>query len=340
MDGQTQPTQMPMISASALEKYGYCPLSWWLSRNEPEPESEALAEGERAHSEVAADLDGIVQEEQQARIFESVVLWFAVAATLISIIGLSLLFEVEVDVSLAMGVVALIWILAACYFLYKAETVPKGPSTLRYQRIILIFAVVAAVIGVNSVTLLAGFFQPKAAEILQAISLAWLVAACYFLYHSLKKAEQAMFKRRKHQVKQEIAYVDTMDRKPKLFVSERYGLRGRPDYVLLINEDHIPVEVKTGRVPRGPLFSHILQVAAYCLLIEEEFGKAPSHGVIRYGQVENEVEYDRALRDMVTAKLGEMRAIMRTGSAHRNHSKPGKCAHCSRRGVCPESLTR
>ncbi|MDO9537877.1 MAG: CRISPR-associated protein Cas4 [Thermoplasmata archaeon] len=326
------------ISASSLEKYGYCPLSWWLSQSQPEPESEALDTGEVAHDKVAQDLGSIIQEESQAKMFESIVLWFAIAATLISVIGVSLVFEVGQDIGMIMGVIALIWILAACYFLYKAESMPRGSSNLKYQRIILIFAVVAAVIGVNSVTLLSDFFQPKMAQILQAISLAWLVAACYFLYHSLKRFELALFKRRKHQVSQQITYVDSNDRKPKLFVSEKYGLSGRPDYVLLVADEHIPVEIKTGRVPRGPLFSHILQVAAYCVLIEEEFGKPPSHGILRYGQTENEVEYDAALKEMVISKLVEMRAIMKTGTAHRNHNKPGKCRNCSRKSVCPERL--
>ncbi len=327
-----------IISASALEKYGYCPLSWWLSRNEPDMDSEALESGERAHKAVAEDLGDIVQEESQAKIFESIVLWFAIAATLISILGVSLLFEVGQDVGMIMGVMALIWILAACYFLYKAETMPRGASTLKYQRIILVFAIVAAVIGVNSVTLLSGFFQPKIAQILQAISLAWLVAACYFLYHSLKRFEVAGHKRRKQQVRHQIAYVDSNDRKPKLFISKRYGLSGRPDFVLLIDDEHIPVEVKTGRVPRGPLFSHILQVAAYCLLIEEEFGAAPSHGIVRYGQNENVVDYDNSLKEMVLLKLEEIRRTMESGNAHRNHNKPGKCIHCSRRQKCPERL--
>ncbi len=338
MEEQAQGAKMPVISASALEKFGYCPLSWWLSRNEPDPDSEALDSGQRAHSAVAEDLDNIVQEESQAKIFESIVMWFAIAATLISIIGVSLVFELGQDIGMIMGVIALIWILAACYFLYKAETVPRGASTLKYQRIILVFAIVAAVIGVNSVTLLSGFFQPKIAEILQAISLAWLVAASYFLYHSLNKFEQAMFKRRKHQIRHQITYVDTNDRKPKLFISARYGLSGRPDYVLMSEEEHIPVEIKTGRVPRGPLFSHILQVAVYCILIEEEFGTPPSHGIIRYGEAEHVVDYDLALKDMVMLKLDEMRSIMLGGGAHRNHSKEGKCRNCSRRHVCPEKL--
>ena len=340
MGAASEPGKEPMISASALEKYGYCPLSWWLSRSKDDKESPELIKGEKEHEAVAADLGGIVQDESQAKVFESVVLWFAIAATLISIIGVSFTMEVGQDIGMIMGAIALIWVLAACYFLYKAETMPKGASTLRYQRIILIFALVATVIGVLSVTLLSEFFAPDVAQILQAISLAWLVGACYFLYHSLKRFELAMFKRKKHKVRHGITYIDSQKKKPKLFVSEKYRLSGRPDFVLLIEDEHIPVELKTGRVPRGPLFSHILQVATYCILIEEEFGNPPPHGIIRYGQVENEIEYDEGLKDMVLKKAIEMRGFLISGSGvHRNHNKPGKCKHCSRRNVCPEKLS-
>ena len=329
-----------IISASALEKYGYCPLSWWLSRDKDDENSPELDKGEIAHEAVASDLGGIVRDESQSKVFESVVLWFAIAATLISVIGVSFMVEVEPDIGMIMGVIALIWILAACYFLYKAETMPKGASTLRYQRIILIFAIVAAVLGVNSVTLLSEFFQPKVAQILQAISLAWLIGACYFLYHTLKRAELAMFKRKKHKVKHDITYVDSQKKKPKLFISKKYGISGRPDFVLLVGEEHIPVELKTGRVPRGPLFSHIMQVATYCILIEEEFGVPPSHGIIRYGLIENEVEYDQGLKDLVLKKADEMRNFLKAGGGvHRNHKKLGKCRNCSRRNVCPEKLS-
>ncbi len=330
--------KIDIISASELEKYGYCPLSWWLSREKTAENAPELASGEKAHESVAQDLGTIVQEEAQAKIFESIVLWFAIAASLISIIGVSFLIEAGEDIGRIMGVIALIWILAACYFLYKAESMPQGPTNLKYQRIILVFAIVAAVFGVNAITLLSEFFSPEVAQILQAISLLWLIAACYFLYHSLKRFEHALFKRKKHHLKHQITYVDTNDRKPKLFVSERFGLSGRPDFVLMVENEHIPVEVKTGRVPKGPLFSHILQVAAYCVLIEEDFGVPPSHGIIKYGQTENEIEYDSALRDMVLSKLDEMREIKKTGNAHRNHNKPGKCRNCSRRAACPERL--
>jgi len=336
-DGENYPKVI--ISANSLEKYGYCPLSWWLSREEEEEDLDKipLEDGKKAHAEVAEDLTGIVDGEKQAKESESVILWFAIAATLISIMGISLVFKAGEDIGQIMGVIALIWILAACYFLYKAETIAHKRSRMIYQRIILIFAIVATVLALNSVTVLSTV-DPEIAEIAQAISLAWLIGACYFLYRSLKHFERAAKKRRKQKVKHDISYIDTEERKPKLFLSDKYGLSGRPDYVLLVGDEHIPVELKTGRVPRGPLFSHILQVAAYCVLLEEEFGKPPPHGIIRYGSVENEIEYDESLKHLILSKMDEMRGLLKTGDAHRNHNKPGKCKFCSRRSICPERL--
>ena len=59
----------PIISASALEKYGYCPLSWWLSLDMDDDSSPALERGKNAHEAVANDLGAIVQDESQAKIF-------------------------------------------------------------------------------------------------------------------------------------------------------------------------------------------------------------------------------------------------------------------------------
>ncbi|KYK30274.1 MAG: hypothetical protein AYK23_04590, partial [Candidatus Proteinoplasmatales archaeon SG8-5] len=238
-----------IISASNLEKYGYCPLSWWLSRGEDDDlDKTPLAKGTKAHAKVSDDLTGIVRGERIAKEFESAVLWFAIAATLISVMGLSLITGAGEDVGRIMGVIALIWILAACYFLYKAETIGQKRSRMIYQRIILIFAIVATLIALNSVTIMSSM-DPDLAMISQAVSLAWLIGACYFLFRSLKHLEMASTKRREQRVRADIAYVDSEEKKPKLFVSQKYGLSGRPDYVLMVEDGHIPVDLKTGRVP-------------------------------------------------------------------------------------------
>ncbi len=332
---------IPIISASDLEKYGYCPMSWWLSiglSNEKEEDKKVLATGQEKHNSLSQDLTSILEGESMAKESETIVLWFAIAATLISLVGLSLVFKADLNIGLIMGVIALIWILAACYFLYLAETISHKKTIMVYQRIILIFAIVGAIIGVNSLTILEQYFSPEMAEIMLAISLTWLVAASYFLYRSLKHFHDAMKKRQLRKVKEKISYVDTEDKKPKLFISKKLGLSGRPDYVLVIDEGHIPVEVKTGRTPRGPLFSHILQTAAYCILIDEKYGEAPPYGILRYDKAEHEIEYDESLKDLVITKLKEMRNILITKEVHRNHNKPGKCKNCSRRSICQERL--
>ncbi|HEX9568009.1 MAG TPA: CRISPR-associated protein Cas4, partial [Thermoplasmata archaeon] len=144
--------------------------------------------------------------------------------------------------------------------------------------------------------------------------------------------------RDRYAVQGALVYIDSAAEKPKLFVSKKHGLSGRPDAVVMDGEHHIPVELKTGRVPRGPLFSHILQVAAYCFLLEEEYGKAPPYGIIRYGETSFEIEYNEDQKKLVLQKLAEMRTAITKGEAHRNHNRPGKCIHCSRRSGCPERL--
>ena len=176
-------------------------------------------------------------------------------------------------------------------------------------------------------------------DIVEIVALAWLIGASFFLQRSLIHAELAQEFREKYGASAgDVSYVDHPDTATKAFASERFGLRGKPDYVVSVGEHMIPVEVKTGRTPRGPLFSHILQVAAYCLLVEETTGKAPPHGIIRYEGASHEIEYNQDLKKLVVGKLEEMRTSLAKGGAHRNHNRPGKCLHCSRRTDCPERL--
>jgi hypothetical protein len=54
------------ISASDLERFGYCPLSWWLSLKGGVTSAE-LREGERNHSAMAEDVSRIMEGERGAR---------------------------------------------------------------------------------------------------------------------------------------------------------------------------------------------------------------------------------------------------------------------------------
>ncbi len=264
-------------------------------------------------------------------------MYFAIAATIVATFALTFLYPPGIELARILGAVSLIWLLAAVYFLYRAETLAVDEERFLSERVLTVFAMAAVVIAIASVSF-PGVQNSLLAQVLVALALVWLIGACSYLYRSMRSAAIAVLTRAKYAVAGPLVYVDSEREKPKLFVSMRYGLSGRPDAVILEGEVRIPVEIKTGRTPRGPLFSHILQVAAYCLLMEEDTGKAPPYGIVRYGDVSHEIEYNEDLKKLVLGKLAEMRECLAQNEAHRNHNRPGKCVHCSRRSVCPERL--
>ena len=295
-------------------------------------------EGEKRHSAVSEDLKGIEVHEATAREAEAGVMYFAIAASIIAIVGVTFVVDLVTQIAQLLSAVSLIWLLASVYFLYRAEHLSSAEERFLSERVILGFAMAAAIIAAAALYV-PGVLNPLLARAFMALALAWLIGASVFLYGSMRSTEQARATRSKYAIAAgALVYVDSDRERPKRFVSARYGLSGRPDAVLLEGDVHIPVEVKTGRTPRGPLFSHILQIAAYCMLMEEEYGRAPPYGVIRYGNTSHDIEYNEDLKRLVLQKMGEMRGCLTRGEAHRNHNRPGKCVHCSRRSVCPERL--
>ncbi|MFP4001089.1 MAG: CRISPR-associated protein Cas4 [Candidatus Natronoplasma sp.] len=325
------------ISASEVEKYGYCPLSWWLSReHDEEIENERLEKGEEQHKELGKEFKNLREEENRIQLIENVILGLAILTTIVSIFGMSFLTS-DIIFSNIFIVLALIWILAATFFLYIGEKHKRKMKKTEVERTVLIFAMVATMLSVFSFSV--PFKDPTIAQIAQIISLSWLIGASYWLKHSLEIETKAEQKRKDLNLEDgEIKYVDDLEKETKLLKSEEYGLRGRPDVILKKNGRPVPVEVKTGRVPKGPFFSHILQIAAYCLLVEEDIGETPPYGIIRYGETEFEIDYDSDLKNLLIGKLEAMRKHLENQNVHRNHNREGKCRNCSRREICSETL--
>jgi CRISPR-associated exonuclease Cas4 len=130
----------------------------------------------------------------------------------------------------------------------------------------------------------------------------------------------------------------------KPLVSETLRLIGRPDYLIEAEGGVVPVEVKSTACPAGghPYDSHLAQLAAYCLLVEDVLGATVPYGLIKYRDREVRVEYTPELREHALALMAEMNEDMRAAAAgeevHRSHDDPRRCAGCSLRDVCTESL--
>jgi len=325
------------ISASDVEKFGYCPLSWWLSREKDEDvEDETLKEGEKEHRELGKKLSSLKIKERKLGLIENIILGLAILATIVSIFGISFLTSDEIFSKIFI-VLALIWLLAATFFLLIDERYKEMIEKTKLERIVLIFAMIATMLSVFSFSI--PIQDHLIAQIAQLLSLSWLIGTSYWLKHSLKIKSETTKERGVLKLKEgKIKYVDKLEKKSKLLKAEKYKLRGKPDLILEKNGDPIPVEVKTGRVPQGPFFSHILQIAAYCLLVEEDMGKKPPYGLIRYGDTEFDIEYDEDLKQLLLEKLRNMRGHIKNKDVHRNHDREGKCRNCSRKKICEDSL--
>jgi CRISPR-associated exonuclease Cas4 len=130
------------------------------------------------------------------------------------------------------------------------------------------------------------------------------------------------------------------ERQEKPLLSHRHGLVGRPDYLVETEDGVVPVEAKSTKCPADgvPYESHVMQLACYCLLVEETTGAGVPFGVIRYRDRQLRVDFTDELREDLLALLGEMREARRAGDVHRSHDETARCAACSYREICVESL--
>ncbi|HKG11913.1 MAG TPA: CRISPR-associated protein Cas4 [Pyrinomonadaceae bacterium] len=122
--------------------------------------------------------------------------------------------------------------------------------------------------------------------------------------------------------------------------SEALGLVGRPDYLIETDGGVVPVEAKSAAAPPGgrPRDSHVAQLAAYCLLVEDVLGLSVPYGLVKYRDGDVRVEYTPELRESALALIEEMNDAARADEVHRSHEDPRRCAGCSLRDVCTESL--
>jgi CRISPR-associated exonuclease Cas4 len=124
----------------------------------------------------------------------------------------------------------------------------------------------------------------------------------------------------------------------KPLYSARLGLSGKPDYIVRHQGLPVPVEVKSRRAPRQPYDSHIYQLAAYCLLIEEVMHQRPPYGIIRYNDRSFQIDYTPALEAALDDLLAEMRQLKVSLTPPRSHDVPARCAACGYREECGERL--
>ena len=88
----------------------------------------------------------------------------------------------------------------------------------------------------------------------------------------------------------------------------------------------------------GAYEGEILQLAAYCLLVEERFGKPVRRGQLLYQNRSLEVLYDDRLRRKLLDAVTELKSAELMSDVPRSHNSPARCRGCGFRLTCRDSL--
>jgi CRISPR-associated exonuclease Cas4 len=100
----------------------------------------------------------------------------------------------------------------------------------------------------------------------------------------------------------------------------------------------VPVEVKSRTQPTVTPAGHILQLAAYCLLVEETQKMRPPYGLLHYADATLQIAYTDALRQAVLDAAQAIRQARTAADVHRDHDDPARCRNCGYRHACDEAL--
>ncbi|MFT9494356.1 MULTISPECIES: CRISPR-associated protein Cas4 [Bacillota] len=122
----------------------------------------------------------------------------------------------------------------------------------------------------------------------------------------------------------------------ELLVSEVYQIDGKPDYIFKQPFGHLmPLELKRKKlIGSDPYLGDVMQMAAYFLLIEENYKKKPRYGIIEYKNKKCLIRNSFLLRKRLIRQINEMKQVKEQEYVKGFRKNKNKCTNCSHRPIC------
>jgi CRISPR-associated exonuclease Cas4 len=363
------------VSASDLERHEYCPLSWSLAREGKSGRGGAIEAGVEKHTKIHGQVKDY--QEKHAKLRRAMVIWswwfgvilvFTIDAIIFTLITDDAYTSKSIARYLALWALSLLIIgIVAVYLPWRewigwTDTIAKSKrnfqesdtydieSILQPQgfiggwfeagRIEAALLLAAIALTLHSIALEGADNKNQLGFLLVILAMTWTLIASWQLQKALLIENTLEIAREivGLQENTKIAYSDD-DESSDLLKDPITGLRGRPDQIVVVDGKFIPVEQKTGRVPKYPHHSHKMQVLAYLHLVEISTKRPTPYGVLRYGNEDlHQISWDDGNKQMLFDAISEVQRLMVHNDAKRNHERPGKCKNCSRNYACSEAL--
>jgi len=363
------------VSASELERYTYCPVSWRLAKEGAAGVGEAITSGIEKHKEIHQEMNdfqaSMIKLRRELLIWSwwfGIIIAFAIDAIAFVYIDDLMNSPMEMAKILSMWSVSFLGAAVLSIVVPWRNWLNMEPTASEIETLSKSFEATGLeptwnpigflggwfsggkteaglllstiVIGLHAIALAAADNRTQAGFILVVTAFVWTFFATWQLQKSLFAENEMIANRSRAGLEEgtEIVYSDD-DKSSGLLQDTKTGLRGRPDQIIIIDGEFIPVEQKTGRVPKKPHQSHRVQLLAYISLVETNTKKAPPYGVLKYGEEDaHQVFWDEHAKELLHNSIKEVQKLMIEGGAKRNHGREGKCRNCSRRHACEQSL--
>ncbi|MBL6882686.1 MAG: Dna2/Cas4 domain-containing protein [Candidatus Poseidoniaceae archaeon] len=363
------------VSASELERYTYCPVSWRLAKEGAAGVGEAITIGMEKHKQIHEGMNefqtSLIKLRRELLIWSwwyGIIIAFAIDA--VAFVYIDDLMNAPIELAKILSMWSVSFLAAAILSIVipwrnwlnmeptvsEIETLSKNFESTGLKptwnpigflggwfsggktEAGLLLATI--VIGLHAIGLAAADNRSQAGFILVVTAFVWTFLATWQLQKSLFAENEMIEKRGRAGLDEDtqLVYSDD-DESSGLLRDEETGLRGRPDQIVIIDGEFIPVEQKTGRVPKKPHQSHRVQLLAYISLVETNTKKSPPYGILKYGEEDvHQVFWDQHAKNSLLTSIKKVQKLMVEGGAKRNHEREGKCRNCSRRHACEQSL--
>lgn len=119
--------------------------------------------------------------------------------------------------------------------------------------------------------------------------------------------------------------------------SSSLGMRGIIDELQVYEHFFVPVEYKTGKMPKEGVWpGHKIQVGAYALLLEETFGVQITKAVVRYldTNTTRDVLINPFLKDEVKELINKVNSMLNSAEIPDFTDNENKCNACDLKDVC------
>ncbi|GCE27263.1 hypothetical protein KDA_27470 [Dictyobacter alpinus] len=172
------------------------------------------------------------------------------------------------------------------------------------------------------------------------IGLLLFSVACFSLLFNERRLQRENLIREHHQAlglpPGELVYENT-DGLGEAITSDEFPLSAKPTYIVrLPNKQLLPIDIKPIAIDSmTPDSHHVLQVATYCLILEEYAEEPPTHGLLRYTDREFPIEYTPALRKKILRHIKQMDLCAPQLPPSLTKQKASKCRACIYQPICP-----